>query len=674
MKIKMLFGSLLILNVAYPCSSTQAYEEDEMSSISLEDLLNIKLSVASGSKGLTLRESPGIVSLITQEEIVNSGARDLMDVLNLVPGFSFAMDVQGVVGIAARGNWSHEGKILLMVDGQEFNELSFATLQFGNHFPVENIERIEIIRGPGSAIYGGFAEMGVIKITTKSASSLNGTEGAVSYSQMKESSGRSGVSIATANEIESGHYNANIHYSSGKRSDKNFTDFYGDTFNMEDNSDLDSLMLNFGITYKDFSARLLLDRYDMTQRDVFFVNSPYELEQSFESNFYEFKYAWKINEAWTLTPEVNLKSQKPWHSTSQAAIDLDNSDPDSYGQYFGQEVERNTFKLTADYNVNETDNIIFGMSYYEDKDNTDNLKYDNLAIFGQGLFSTHIGNFTVGGRYVDHSEAGDNFLPRLGYTNSWDDLNLKVLWSKAFRAPVIQNIIDFNDPEGLQSSIEPENTTVFEIEVGYKMNDKIYLTANLFDISIDDPIVYYFIDSDAYRNYPNVSTQGFEFESRYKDTWGYLTLSYSYYKVSENSVDQYAVRSVDSNPDDDILELVTDDELLGISPHKFTMNFSYNLDDDWSINPSLVFQSKKYAYTGVTEDEEQLVAEELDSTTLLNLNIIKKGFLSEKVDLHFGGYNLTDDDVIFVQPYYDGFHAPYPGPSRELYAKLRFSF
>src|SRR5690349_6671318 len=56
-------------------------------------------------KPLSLRDSPGVVTLITAEEIQNSGARDLVDVLRMVPGIEFASDALGVVGLTIRGNW-----------------------------------------------------------------------------------------------------------------------------------------------------------------------------------------------------------------------------------------------------------------------------------------------------------------------------------------------------------------------------------------------------------------------------------------------------------------------------------------------------------------------------------------------------------------------------------------
>ena len=90
----------------------------------------------------------------------------------MVPGFHFGVDVTNVVGVGVRGNWGHEGKVLMLIDGMEMNENLFSTLQFGQHYNLQNIEKIEIIRGPGSSIYGGFAELGVINIITKSGATM----------------------------------------------------------------------------------------------------------------------------------------------------------------------------------------------------------------------------------------------------------------------------------------------------------------------------------------------------------------------------------------------------------------------------------------------------------------------------------------------------------------------
>jgi outer membrane cobalamin receptor len=85
---------------------------------------------------LRLRDAPSVVSVITRADIEAMGARDLLDVLRHIQGFDLGVDVNGVVGMGLRGNWAHEGKILLMVDGLEMNELMYGTTQLGNHFPL----------------------------------------------------------------------------------------------------------------------------------------------------------------------------------------------------------------------------------------------------------------------------------------------------------------------------------------------------------------------------------------------------------------------------------------------------------------------------------------------------------------------------------------------------------
>src|SRR5215471_18559583 len=84
----------------------------DISQVSIEDLLNTKITVTE-RVGDNLREASGIITVITREEIMSSGARDLVDVLMQVPGFSFGTDVEGVVGIAFRGTWSIDGKVML---------------------------------------------------------------------------------------------------------------------------------------------------------------------------------------------------------------------------------------------------------------------------------------------------------------------------------------------------------------------------------------------------------------------------------------------------------------------------------------------------------------------------------------------------------------------------------
>src|SRR4051812_26056990 len=247
-------------------SSTADAKSSTFTDMSLIDLMKVEVTVAS-KKALTGRESPGIVTLITEEEIKNSGAQDLMGILRMVPGFDFGVDVEGVVGLSVRGNWAHEGKVLLIIDGIEMNEELYSTLQMGNHYPVDQIKKIEIIRGPGSSIYGGNAEYAVINITTKNDKDFTGVAATASYGQMKGTYARRNISVMGGQVFGEVHVNASAFVGEGNRSDQTFTDAYGSSYSMAGQSDLNPGFYNLGISYKGLTVRGIADLYTSGTRD-----------------------------------------------------------------------------------------------------------------------------------------------------------------------------------------------------------------------------------------------------------------------------------------------------------------------------------------------------------------------------------------------------------------------
>src|SRR5690554_1593115 len=199
--------------------------------------MNIEVSVSSKSS-MNIRETPGIVSVITQEDIENSGARDMVDLIQrYVPGFDFGVEVEGLIGLTVRGIWSFAGKVLLLIDGVEANENMFGQAMFGNHYPLSNVERVEIIRGPGSVVYGGYASMGVINIITKNADT---TGGYVNYlgSHTGKSFNHNNLSLGgrvVKNELKLSYF---ADHAAGTRSDRVISDPFGNTRTMSGNSDI----------------------------------------------------------------------------------------------------------------------------------------------------------------------------------------------------------------------------------------------------------------------------------------------------------------------------------------------------------------------------------------------------------------------------------------------------
>ncbi|MGV3636898.1 MAG: TonB-dependent receptor plug domain-containing protein, partial [Flavobacteriales bacterium] len=111
-----------------------------------------------------IRKAPVSITILSAEQIKASGARNLLEALQLVPGITFGRDVDDVIGIAIHGTWAEEGKCLFLLNGMQLNENDFGTYAIGNRIPLDNVERIEVISGPGSVLYGGYAALGVINI------------------------------------------------------------------------------------------------------------------------------------------------------------------------------------------------------------------------------------------------------------------------------------------------------------------------------------------------------------------------------------------------------------------------------------------------------------------------------------------------------------------------------
>ena len=114
--------------------------------------------------------SPSAITVVTREDIETSGATTITDLLRLVPGMDVLLISPYFTAITARLYWTNENNhFLVLIDGREANLDSIGQTPWALQ-PVllEDIERIEIIRGPGSSLYGANAVAGVVSITTRS--------------------------------------------------------------------------------------------------------------------------------------------------------------------------------------------------------------------------------------------------------------------------------------------------------------------------------------------------------------------------------------------------------------------------------------------------------------------------------------------------------------------------
>jgi iron complex outermembrane receptor protein len=170
---KRLWLQVLLLSCA---NSAQAQQElEELMELSPAELGNISVSIASGTVK-KLSHSAAVTSVITAEQITTMGATELHEVLETVPGIHATIQpVTGDYSYSMRGMRNDtNSEVLLMMNGTRFSVPYQGTHMAGMIVPVENIQRIEVIRGPGSALYGADAFAGVINIVTKKAADLDG--------------------------------------------------------------------------------------------------------------------------------------------------------------------------------------------------------------------------------------------------------------------------------------------------------------------------------------------------------------------------------------------------------------------------------------------------------------------------------------------------------------------
>lgn len=171
------FGILLasLSLVVFNTAKAQTVEEEDIA-LALGDKSFV--SIATGAHQ-PISRAPSVATVITAEDIAATGATDIDDILESVPGLHVSRNANSNSPVYTfRGIYSQYNEQVLMLQNGVPMTISF-TGDRGDVWaglPVENISRIEVIRGPGSALYGAEAFAGVINIVTKSAGEINGTQ------------------------------------------------------------------------------------------------------------------------------------------------------------------------------------------------------------------------------------------------------------------------------------------------------------------------------------------------------------------------------------------------------------------------------------------------------------------------------------------------------------------
>lgn len=660
---RLLSIALLLFCAANAFAQVDADTAD-LGRMSLEDLLKVKIAT---NKEQVLEEAPSIVSVISKKDIAAFGCREMSDVLRLVPGFEYGADLLGLVGLRFRGIWTQEGKALLMLNGVTLNDLGFGSYTFIGTLPVSIIDRVEIIRGPGSALYGGFAEVCVINIITVPSGNANnvvltanaGLVGSKGYAA-------DGNILATGTN---GHlkYNINIGYSDRPLSTREYHDFFGNSLQFDNKSafrkwqhfitelSFKGLAFNFHRTFHDYNGRNGF--YTITQD----VNGQSQDVFNQSSNAASLKYHAKIGSKFTIVPQVEFISG---NSGSAAYSPLNVTG--IYNLHGRQNMQRIRAQVNGQYNFGRSGELTVGAGYSRDiaknasafgapglfspkGDSVYSVYMESKYVLFQYVAKIKSFGFIAGSRY-ESTSFGDAIAPRAGITYQKDKFNFKALYGKAYRIPLpwqaYSGIITFYPDKRL----EPELAGTIEFEAGYKANKNISAKINAFYIDIDKPISYRSSDN-SYHNFGTIQSLGLEAEltAQYRKSKGFINFSYN--KPGKKTSEGF----------------VTGDKEHFLAMPAFKINIGgYHEIGKLTVGPTFTWLSETYGESkdhalGLTTDYANT---KYDAVLLTNLNITYKGLI-KKVTLNVSAYNLFNEKYIVIQPYY-GAHAPLPANDRQI--------
>ena len=172
------FFALLCFEISDNCLAQEAVEDAlfDPTDLSFEDLMDVEVTSAS-KKPQSIGKAATAIHVISSEEIRRSGATSIPEVLRLAPGFFVGRVDSRNHAVAGRGFANvTTNKLLVLVDGRSVYSPTFSGVFWDvQDIMLEDVERIEVIRGPGATLWGSNAVNGVINVITKSAIDTQGT-------------------------------------------------------------------------------------------------------------------------------------------------------------------------------------------------------------------------------------------------------------------------------------------------------------------------------------------------------------------------------------------------------------------------------------------------------------------------------------------------------------------
>ncbi|MCS6805885.1 MAG: TonB-dependent receptor [Acidobacteriota bacterium] len=636
-----LFGLTAICSLLMATTSwAQTLRNDprDLADLNLEDLMKIEVQAVYGASKFLQKvtEAPSSVTIITADEIQRYGYRTLADLLRSVAGFYVTYDRNysyvGVRGFGRPGDYN--SRILVLIDGHRINDnlydSGFVATEFG--VDVDLIERVEIIRGPSSSLYGTNAFFAVINVITKRAEQVRGLELSAERMSFDTYKGR----ISYGRQFNKGLdllLSGSFYDAAGPRQ-LFFEEFADEATNhgiaqQLDDEQYGSFFANLRV--KDVSVQGLFHSRKKGIPTASFgtvFNDP-RMRTKDERNYVDVKYARQLGQHWSLSGRVYYdryfyKGTYVYDYSEDERPFLVATRDYAHGQWWGVEAQAsrlvlNKHRITGGFEYR--DNFKQAQGVYDSDPFVEHSKIrsrsDIQAFFIQDEFTVGAKlRLNLGVRHDHYDTFGGTTNPRLALIYSpLKKTTFKALYGQAFRAPNVFEMFYQGAGNKANPHLRPEEINMTELVWEQYAGDHLRLSASGYYYTLSNLINQEVDPADGqifYNNVDRVKAKGVELELETKLPIGL-----------EGRV-SYAVQQVRSQ--------VTNDVLTNSPKHLGKLNLS----------APLVRNKLLVGFEGQYMSRRRTVqGGEAKSFFISNLNLLAVR-LAKRLDVSLGVYNLLN--------------------------------
>lgn len=618
----------------------------------------------------SVKKTPATVTVVTQEMIENMGAQNIFDIFRSVPGLGVSQSNIYVDKITVRGveTLSSE-KVLILLDGHSLNVdlLNGGATGAYKNIPIELIKRVEIIKGPASALYGENAFTALINIITKKADDIDGTEVAVKYG----SDNTKITNFAFGKVYDDFEIVTNLNYI---KSDGNSRYVESDAIGQSGHTNpwLESINTYLNLIHKNgfyitanynntedgprYGNVNVINNEDLSKKETYFLELGYKnkLNEYFDLDARTYYDSSETDNKWRLYPDGyptstyvdGMLGYVGYKTTKAGAESTVTFQSDNYTMVTGLSYEKQ--KLVDPWqklNWNPiTSTPLSSVQNFSDSSTNfiDEVDREFIAVYSELLYDVDENiRLNLGFRYDHYSDFGGTFNPRVGLSWSMNKSNvIKFMYGKAFRAPTFAELYNKNNPSLVgNSELEPEIVQTYELSLHNSDIHNLEASLTLFYTEIKDIIM---LESTVYKNKGEVITKGLESELKYNLQRGsYILANYTY-----------------QHPDNEL----TGEELENIAHHEAYIGLNYRINRYFNL-----YTDAKY--TGEQKRDANSTRDEVSDSIISNVTLLSKDLMMDDLVLKFSTYNIFDEKAYDSSNSFD-----YPLGGRTYMLELNYKF